>query len=228
MTGAAIEVAMIRFDLEHPGLRIGIVQARGVRTEPSDPALRAAMEAAERELRAEPGRYSESTRTAIRDLLRRGGYKPTGRGKPASVFLLGAAVGEAGMPRVNNLVDINNLASLRSAHPISMFDADLLGMEISVRHGRAAESYVFNSSGQSMDLEGLLLICRGAGVEPVGNPVKDSMLCKVHDRTQNVLAVVYGSRALPERALLEVCDDLACLLRSHAGASDVSHEILPA
>lgn len=213
---------MIRFDLEHPGLRIGFVQARGVHTAPSGPLLRAAMETTERELRADPSRYSEPTRAAIRDLLRRGGYKPTGRGKPASEFLFGVAVGEVGMPRVNNLVDINNLASLRSAHPISMFDADLLGTELSLRFGRQGESYVFNGSGQSMDLEGLLVVCRGPGGEPVGNPVKDSMLCKVHERTQNVLAVVYGTRALPELALLGVCEELASLLRSHAGAHDVN------
>ena len=33
---------------------------------------------------------SEETRQAIRDLLRHGGYKPTGRGKPASEYLVKA------------------------------------------------------------------------------------------------------------------------------------------
>ena len=52
--------------------------------------------------------------------------------------------------RILDLVDINNLASLRHAHPISVFDAEALGPELAVRFGRAGESYVFNSSGQSM------------------------------------------------------------------------------
>jgi DNA/RNA-binding domain of Phe-tRNA-synthetase-like protein len=219
---------MIRFDLEHPELRIGFVQARGVHASASEAALLAAMESAERDLGVDPTCFSESTRSAIRNLLRRGGYKPTGRGKPASEFLFGVAVSDVGMPRVNTLVDINNLASLRSAHPISMFDADLLGGEIAVRFGREGESYVFNASGQSMGLTGLLVVCRGAGSEPVGNPVKDSMLCKVHEHTRNVLAVVYGTRALPVRSVLDVCEELARLLRAHAGALDVTSGVLPA
>ncbi|MBL8945926.1 MAG: hypothetical protein JNK45_22370, partial [Myxococcales bacterium] len=32
----------------------------------------------------------EAVRTAVRKLLRHGGYKPSGRGKPASEYLLGA------------------------------------------------------------------------------------------------------------------------------------------
>ena len=131
------------------------------------------------------------------------------------------------MPRVNNLVDINNLASLRSAHPISIFDADRIGSELSLRHGRAGESYVFNASGQSMDLKGLLVVCRGPESEPVGNAVKDSMSCKVHAGTQNVLAVVYGSRTLPESALRAVCDYLVNLLRVHAGARELSSGLCP-
>jgi DNA/RNA-binding domain of Phe-tRNA-synthetase-like protein len=219
---------MIRFELEHPTLRLGFVHATGVRGGPSDAALLSAMAHTESELRADPAKFPESTRAAIRDVLRRGGYKPTGRGKPASEFLFGAATGEAGMPRVNNLVDINNLASLRSAHPISMFDAHLLGDELAVRFGREGEQYVFNTSGQSIDLKGLLVVCRGAASEPVGNPVKDSMLCKVHATTTRVLAVVYGASTLPEQVLRDVCAELERLLRDHAGASESASGLLPA
>ncbi len=218
---------MFRFELELPTLRIGWVRAANVQVAPSDPELLAAMASAEQRLRAAPESFPESTRAAIRNLLRTADYKPTGRGKPASEFLCGAALGESGMPRVNNLVDINNLASLRSAHPISIFDADRIGPEVSLRHGRAGESYVFNASGQRMDLKGLLVVCRGAESEPVGNAVKDSMLCKVHAGTENVLAVVYGSRALPESALRAVCDDLVNMLRAHAGAHELSSGLCP-
>jgi DNA/RNA-binding domain of Phe-tRNA-synthetase-like protein len=217
---------MFRFDLELPTLRIGWVRASNVQVAPSDPELLAAMTATEQALRATPELFPEPTRAAVRNLLRTADYKPTGRGKPASEFLFGAAR-DSGMPRVNNLVDINNLASLRSAHPISIFDLDLIGSELSVRHGREGESYVFNASGQSMDLKGLLVVCRGLAGEPVGNAVKDSMLCKVHPGTRNVLAVVYGSRAVPEAALRAVCEDLASLLRVHAGADDVTIGLSP-
>lgn len=211
----------VRFELEHPSLLLGLVRARGVRVHASPPPLLAAMAAAEQAVRSDAQAFPEATRAAIRDLLRVGGYKPTGRGKPASEFLLGVAR-EAGMPRVNNLVDINNLASLKSAHPISIFDFERLGADIAIRFGRAGERYVFNASGQEMDLAGLPVVCRGPTRKPVGNAVKDSMLAKVHEGTQDVLVVVYGTDKLPQAALVAVCEDLAALLRQHAGAQEVA------
>ncbi len=217
-------VPQVRFALEHPSLLLGLVRARGVRVEPSPPALLWAMTAAEEAVRSDDAAFPEATRAAIRDVLRVGGYKPTGRGKPASEFLLGAAR-EGGMPRVNNLVDINNLASLKSAHPISIFDFARLGDDVSVRFGRAQERYVFNASGQEMDLTGLPVVCRGPDSEAVGNAVKDSMLGKVHEGTADVLVVVYGTRKLPEPTLTGVCEELAALLREHAGAQDAATSV---
>ena len=218
---------MIAFELEHPTLRLGLVQAGGVRCEPSSPALLAELSALESAIKADPTRFPEATRAAIRNVLRKGGYKPTGRGKPASEFLLGAAL-EAGLPRINNLVDINNIASLEHAHPISILDLDRTGPELAVRFGRADESYVFNSAGQSMDIAGLPVVCRGADREACGNAVKDSMLTKVHECSTRVLAVVYGTRELHVDLLEAVCERLALLLRDHAFAREVRVALAPA
>lgn len=218
---------MIRFDLVHPTLCLGVVSAEEVRFLPTSPSLDGELSQAESRVRADKEAFPEGVRAAIRNVLRKGGYKPTGRGKPASEFLCGAAL-DGGLPRINNLVDINNLVSLRHAHPISIFDADLLGDEVSIRFGNKQESYVFNPSGQSMDIAGLPVICRGPAQEPVGNAVKDSMLGKVHPQTTRVVAVVYGTRELP-MTLLEACTrDLQALLTSHASASATNAQILAA
>jgi len=216
----------MRFELDHPTLRLALVYAGNVRVAPSPPELLFALGSLEQQLRAAPESFSEEVRAELRNVLRRGGYKPTGRGKPASEFLLGQALAD-GVGRINTLVDINNLVSLQNAHPISVFDADKLGPDSAVRFGRSGESYVFNSSGQSMDITGLPVICRGAEGEPVGNAVKDSMLCKVSAETERALFVVYGSRALPS-AMLEACSDqLGELLQRHLGATDLISELVP-
>ncbi len=91
----------------------------------------------------------ETTRLkeAVRQMLRHGSYKPTGRGKPASEYLLHAAL-EGRFPRVSNVVDAANLASLESLLPISLLDVDRAGSEsFRIRWGRAGERYVFNRSG---------------------------------------------------------------------------------
>jgi DNA/RNA-binding domain of Phe-tRNA-synthetase-like protein len=216
----------MRFDLDHPTLRLGLVYANNVGAGPSPAELLFELAALEEDLKRTPEGFSEQVRTELRNVLRQGGYKPTGRGKPASEFLLGQALG-AGLPRINALVDINNLVSLRHAHPISVFDADQLGPDSSVRFGRAGESYVFNSSGQSMDITGLPVVCRGQPSEPVGNAVKDSMLAKVGPETKRALFVVYGSRALPSQMLEACLVALSELCARHLGASDLASGLVP-
>lgn len=218
---------MIRFDLEHETLRLGVVRAGRVYNAPSSSALLEELTRAEQAVREDPAAFSDTARAAIRDVLRKGGYKPTGRGKPASEFLLGAACGP-GLPRIGSLVDLLNLVSLRYAHPISLFDADKLTAPLCVRFGAEGESYVFNPSGQSMDVAGLPVICRGPEREAIGNAVKDSMHCKVHDATRSVLAVVYSSSKLPVARLTDCCDALARGLASYAQASELEQTILPA
>ncbi len=72
---------------------------------------------------APPLASDDSVRKSVRDLLRHGGYKPTGRGKPASEYLLGAAAG-APLPEINAAVDACNAVSLHSGLPISVVDLD--------------------------------------------------------------------------------------------------------
>jgi len=216
--------ASMQFLLEHPTLRLSIVSAHGVKCAESADELLDLMRAAEAAVRADASVFPELVRTEMRNVLRTGGYKPTGRGKPASEFLLGQALGH-GLPRVNNLVDINNFVSLKTALPISIFDTERLGGDVSIRYGRAGEKYVFNSSGQEMDISGLPVVCRAD--EPVGNAVKDSMHTKVQAETHEVLAVIYGSRKLPSGYLERAAAQLQGLLTDFAGPTTSAIELVP-
>ena len=55
----------------------------------------------------------DDTRKIVRDVFRHGGYKPTGRGKPASEYLVRAA-GEGKLSTINAAVDLCNVVSLHS------------------------------------------------------------------------------------------------------------------
>lgn len=145
-----------------------------------------------------PFRSDELVRKAVRDLLRHGGYKPTGRGKPASEYLLGAAT-ERTMPVINLVVDACNAASLHSGLPISVVDLDRASAPLSVSVQPEGASYVFNASGQVIDLAGLVCLCDAEG--PCANGVKDAQRTKTHSGTTSALAIVWGTRALEGRAL---------------------------
>ncbi|MBI5433310.1 MAG: hypothetical protein HZA52_10825 [Planctomycetes bacterium] len=154
---------------------------------------------------------SDAVRAAVRDLLRHGGFKPTGRSKPASEYLIRAA-DEGQLGSINLVVDACNATSLHSGLPISVIDEARGRAPFSLAVQPEGASYVFNASGQTIDLGGLLCLCDAEG--PCANAVKDAQRTKTHAETRKVLAVIWGTRALPGRAaevakwyrrLLEAC-----------------------
>jgi len=161
----------------------------------------------------------QDVRKRVRDMLRFGKYQPSGRGRPASEFLLRAAL-EDGFPLVNGPVDVNNAISLASGLPGSVFDAGKTGPALRLRRGRADESYVFNPSGQSIALRDLLLVCRvvDGRFVPCGNPVKDAMATKVTEDTRSVVAVLYAPAGESREAVADWAARYADLLASHCGA----------
>jgi len=72
---------------------------------------------------AAPLHSDDTVREAVRALLRQGGFKPTGRSKPASEYLL-KAVRENLLSSINVAVDACNIVSLHSGLPISVVDLD--------------------------------------------------------------------------------------------------------
>jgi len=147
---------------------------------------------------APPLTASDQVKTAVRDLLRHGGYKPSGRSKPASEYLAAAAV-DGRFPAINAAVDICNIVSLHSGLPISVVDVDKLdlGSPLAIKVAPSGTTYVFNPSGQVIDASGLLALHDAQG--PTGTPVKDAQRTKTDETTRAVLSVVWGTNALPGR-----------------------------
>lgn len=146
---------------------------------------------------AAPLRSDDPVRAAVRDLLRSGGFKPTGRSKPASEYLLKAAAD--GLAGINAAVDACNVASLHSGLPISVVDLARVTLPLRVEVAAPGSSYVFNRSGQTIDIGGLLVLADAEG--PCAGPVKDSQRSKTGPETTRTLSLVWGSVALPGRAL---------------------------
>ena len=143
-----------------------------------------------------PMSADDACRKAVRDLLRVGGYKPTGRGKPASEYLI-AAVSGGTLESINLAVDACNAVSLHSGLPISVVDLGLARAPFRIGIAGEGESYVFNAAGQAIDLEGLLCLFDADG--PCGNGVKDSQRTKTRGETVRTLSVLWGTRGLPGR-----------------------------
>ncbi len=146
---------------------------------------------------AAPLRSDDGVREAVRQLLRHGGFKPTGRSKPASEYLI-RAVGEGKLTSINVAVDVCNVVSLHSGLPISVVDLDRARAPFRVGVAPAGASYVFNAAGQLIDVAGLLCLFDADG--PCANAVKDAQRTKTGEQTRRTLSLVWGTVALPGRA----------------------------
>ena len=144
-----------------------------------------------------PLQADDAVRSAVRDLLRHGGYKPTGRGKPASEYLVRAS-SEGQLGSINLAVDACNAVSLHSGLPISVVDLDRAQPPLRVGLGTEGQRYVFNASGQEIDVTGLLCLFDAEG--PCANAVKDAQRTKTHAGTTRTLSLVWGTNALDGRA----------------------------
>ena len=143
-----------------------------------------------------PVSRSEEIRGQVRDLLRHGGYKPTGRGKPASEYLVRAA-GEGVLGSINLAVDACNVVSLHSGVPISVVDLDRAAAPLRIGLAPEGASYVFNPSGQEIRIGGLLCLFDAEG--PCANGVKDAQRTKTDADTQRTLSVLWGAKAYAEQ-----------------------------
>jgi DNA/RNA-binding domain of Phe-tRNA-synthetase-like protein len=175
--------------------------------------------------------HLESMRQAGRDMLRNGKFKPTGRSKPASEYLLNSAL-DGTFPRINALVDICNYISLKYLVPVSLWDLDKAGSDVYVfRLGKSGEQYIFNPSGQELDIQDLIIgYSVKNGVEtPCVSPVKDSQATKTDNSTRNIGAVIYWPASYrgifdPHHVISGFCE----LLQTVCGAEAKPVEVTPA
>lgn len=212
----------IIFDPQIKNVTIGAIVAFECHVRPSPEALEAAIVSAIAKTATKLN--AETIKMAVRDMLRHGRYKPTGRGKPASEYLFNAACANQ-FPRINNLVDINNLVSLFYLLPISIIDLNRAKTtQFCLRYGKAGESYIFNPAGQTIDLEDLLLIACLPEDTPCANPIKDAMATKLTDESTDVMAVIYAPENHLDR-LKEATSAFANALRQWGGAYEVKFSL---
>lgn len=142
---------------------------------------------------AAPVASSDAVRKEIRALLRVGGFKPTGRNKPSSEYLLKVA-SETPLLAINAAVDAGNAVALHSGLPVSVIDLDRALAPLSVGIAKKGQRYVFNPSGQIIDVGCLLCLIDAEG--PCANAVRDAQRTKTGPGTTRTLSILWGSKKL--------------------------------
>jgi DNA/RNA-binding domain of Phe-tRNA-synthetase-like protein len=125
-------------------------------------------EVAQAEADARAGAVADTGRA--RALYRRFGLDPT-RHRPSSEALLRRVLQGKGLPRVNSLVDVANVVSLRLQVPVGLYDLARVEGPLTLRLGLPGESYA-GIRKEVVNVEGRLCVSDSLG--PCGNPSADS------------------------------------------------------
>ncbi len=220
----------IYLNIENPHLIAGTISADNVSVGKSSPEFQQYInEKYVSNILTKNDYFNDNQKSSIRQLLKFNKFKPTGRNKPASEFIYNEIKKNNGFNFINNIVDINNVVSIKTLMPISIFDLELTSKNLEIRTGNEGESYVFNPSGQTIDLKNLICVCElhSGKSNPICNPIKDSMKTKINDKTKNVVGVIYGSKEVVDEVLMtKHLDYFGSLLKEYADATDIEIDVL--
>jgi DNA/RNA-binding domain of Phe-tRNA-synthetase-like protein len=174
------------------GLALSHILFSGAKNSPKNPCVNEEFEkarAATLEAFSDASKINENENVAaMRRLFSRIGIDPT-KERPSAEALIRRAVSSKGLYRINAIVDINNIVSLRSACPCGVYDLSKIeGDEISVLVGGPNDSYE-GISGRPIKGENHILTADSKSV--FGGPSADSKRTCVTPGSSEILMLIY-------------------------------------
>ncbi|MCD7977397.1 MAG: hypothetical protein LUG51_09650 [Tannerellaceae bacterium] len=191
---------------------------------PSDPQLWEEITQAEQEFRKQYQLSDINKIPAIqatRQAYKRLGKDPN-RYRPSSEALCRRILRELPLYRIDTLVDLVNLISIKSGYSIGAFDRDKIeGDQIILGVGEAGELYRGIGRGE-LNIEGLPVYRDRIG--GIGTPTSDEERTKIEISTERLLMIINGYSGLP--GLEETGRWTAQLLRRYVSADNLEGFII--
>ncbi|MDX9920311.1 MAG: phenylalanine--tRNA ligase beta subunit-related protein [Paludibacter sp.] len=206
-----------------PSLTLGIVQAN-VLNSPTPQFLSEEMTALETEFRQQYTLEELNKRPAI--LATRLAYKALGkepgRYRPSAEALCRRILREIPLYRVDTLVDIINIVSVKTGFSIGAFDLNKIeGEKLTLGVGKAGEEFEAIGRGQ-LNIEGLPVYRDTVG--GIGTPTSDHDRTKITSDTRQLLVIINGYNG--EEGLQRAINLSVDLLKKYADAKEIQSIIL--
>lgn len=125
----------------------------------------------------------------VRELFKSFGTDPT-KWRPSSEAMIRRILKDKGLFRINSLVDINNIVSIRYRLPIGLYDRDKVKGNIIIDKG--AEGDLFTGlTGREYSADNKPVVMDETGI--IGSPIVDSEKTKITDGTINAIALIFSN-----------------------------------
>ena len=210
--------------VELPGVKLGVVEADGVRVAAGDEALMRLMQEVCERKRGEFTVESLAEAGPVRDVraMFRGWDMEPSKYRPSSEALLRRVVQGKGLYRVSNVVDAGNLGSIETGWPFGCYDRGQIREPIVFRHGGTGERYE-GIGKRTWHLEGRPVLADAEG--PFGSPISDSTRTMITEAAREILVVIYAPSSATEVSVSAAAQRLIERLSQFAGAETARKHI---
>jgi len=142
---------------------------------------------------------------AYRDFYWRLGIDPT-KTRPSSEALIRRALRSGSIPLINNVVDLGNVASIKTMVPIGIYDLEKVALPLTLRRARAGELfYPIGGNPEALsDRDVVLVDSRGVVIHVF--PHRDSVHTMVTKETKRILIVACGVKGVSEERVREAVE----------------------
>jgi DNA/RNA-binding domain of Phe-tRNA-synthetase-like protein len=145
------------------------------------------------------------------------GIDPT-KQRPAQEALLRRVVRDEGLPRINPMVDIGNVASIKYLVPVGLYDIDSFGgRDLVIRYARDGEGFNPIGSPKRKLTSNQIVLAAVNGLILHIYPYRDSEDTKIRDSTRNVLIVTAGVPGVESFRLLDSVKYMMDLAMNYLG-----------
>ncbi|TQQ84371.1 hypothetical protein EXD82_06945 [Peptacetobacter hominis] len=147
-------------------------------------------------------------------------YKACGKNpsryRTSSEALLRRIVQGKGIYFVNNIVDINNVVSMKSGFSIGSYNTDKIHGDIVLTVGKEGECYQGIGKGD-INIENMPVLMDDDG--KFGSPTSDSKRALIDDDAENIIMCIYSFSGT--EGLKEASDEACNLLEKYASAKNI-------
>ena len=159
---------------------------------------------------------------AYRDFYWRLGIDPT-KVRPSSEALIRRALRAGSIPLINNVVDLGNVASMKTMVPIGIYDLDKASPPLVLRKARSGELFhPIGGKPESLSDKDIVLVDSKGTVMHVF-PHRDSVYTMVTLDTKRILVVACGVKGVSEDRVEEAVDLASKLIVESLEVSTLTH-----
>ncbi len=143
--------------------------------------------------------------SVYRNFFWRTGVDPT-KVRPAAEALIRRVLAGRSIPKINNLVDAYNLASIKTGVALAAFDEDVVKGDLTARFAESKEEFIGIGMNKPLELKGGEIIIADKEKIIAVYPHRDSDMTKITDSTHNITLLTCGAPQIVKETLIRAED----------------------